>query len=85
MDVGNTYASMNEFSSIVRQHAINGQFEVGTNKSDTDRFRGYYIAKGCPWVIVESLMHDEKFVRVLTDSFLKGGVNRQNLKLNRLK
>jgi hypothetical protein len=39
MVVGSTYASMNEFRSAVRHHAIKGQFELGTQKSDTYRFR----------------------------------------------
>jgi hypothetical protein len=30
MVVGSTYASMNEFRSAVRHHAIKGQFELGT-------------------------------------------------------
>ncbi|AQK62532.1 uncharacterized protein [Zea mays] len=69
MTVGSTYASMNEFRSAVRQHAIKGQFEVWTRKSDTCRFRGYCIAKGCPWFIVARLMHDEKSVRVTMNNF----------------
>ena len=30
MEVGTIYASMNEFRAAVRQHAINGQIELGT-------------------------------------------------------
>lgn len=41
MVVGSMYASMNEFRSVVRQHAIKGQFELGTRKSHTYRFRGF--------------------------------------------
>lgn len=69
MTVGSTYATMDEFRSAVRQHAIKGQFELGTQSSDRDRFRGYCTAEGCPWAIVARLMHDRKSVRVLTASF----------------
>lgn len=69
MEVSSLYATMNEFRAAVRQHAIKGQFELGTKSSDTGRFRGYCIAEGCPWAIVARLMHDEKSVRVLTFNF----------------
>ena len=64
--VGSTYASMSEFRGAVRQHAIKEQFELGTEKSCTERFRGYCKANGCPWAIVARLMHAghrEKHVR----------------------
>ena len=64
MKVGTIYACMNEFRAAVRQHAIKGQFELGTEKSCKDKFRGYCKAAGCPWAIVARLMHDEKQVRV---------------------
>jgi len=65
--VGSTYASMSEFRGAVRQHAIKEQFELGTEKSCTERFRGYCKANGCPWAIVARLLHDGhggKHVRV---------------------
>jgi hypothetical protein len=64
MKVGSTYACMDEFRAIVRQHAITGQFELGTEKSCKDRFRGYCKAEGCQWCIVARLMQDGKQVRV---------------------
>lgn len=72
MTVGSTYSSMNEFRSAVRQHAIKGQFELGTEKSDSDRFRGYCTAEGCPWAIVARQLRgvgEGKSVRVLTFNF----------------
>jgi hypothetical protein len=66
MITGSSYLSMVEFRSAVRQHAIKGQFELGTESSDKERFRGFCKAEGCPWAIVARLMPDEKSVRVLT-------------------
>lgn len=66
--VGSTYATMSEFRGAMRQHAIKEQFELGTEKSCTDRFRGYCKANGCPWAIVARLLHDGhggKHVRVI--------------------
>ncbi len=48
------------------QHAIKGQFEMGTKSSDKERFRGFCKAEGCPWAIVASLMPDGKSIVVLT-------------------
>jgi len=48
MKFGTIYASMNEFRAIVRQHAIKGQFQLGTKKSYKVKFRGYCKATGCP-------------------------------------
>ena len=64
--VGTIYPSMDEFRAAVRQHGIMGQFELGTQKSCKDLFRGYCKAKGCPWSIVARLMRDKQQVRVLT-------------------
>ena len=69
-EVGTIYASMNEFRSAVRQHAIMGQFDLGTEKSCTTLFRGYCKAEGCPWAIVARLMSDKKHVRVYFANFL---------------
>lgn len=57
MNVGSAYASMNEFRAVVKQHAIKGQFELGTEKS-CKVFKGYCKAKNRPWSIVARLMHD---------------------------
>ncbi|CAL5018264.1 unnamed protein product [Urochloa decumbens] len=60
MEVGSIYASMNEFRAAVRQHAIKEQFELGTEKSCKDLFRGYCKADCCKWSIVARLMSDKK-------------------------
>ncbi|WVZ73413.1 hypothetical protein U9M48_021722 [Paspalum notatum var. saurae] len=64
MMVGTRYASMKEFRAAVRHHAIKKQFELGTEKSSKERFRGYCKAEGCPWSIVARLMADGEQVRV---------------------
>jgi hypothetical protein len=64
MSVGTRYPSMYDFRLAVRQHAIVKEFELGTEKSDPDRFRGYCRAAGCPWKIRARTQHD-KSVRVL--------------------
>ena len=66
MKVGIKYPSIDEFRAAVRQHGIMGQFELGTQKSCKDLFRGYCKAEGCPWSIVARLMPDKIQVRVLT-------------------
>jgi len=47
MKAGTIYASMNEFRATVRQHAIKGRFELATEKSCKDLFRGHCKAEGC--------------------------------------
>ena len=39
MFVGTLYPSMSEFRLAVKQHAIVKEFELGTEKSDPERFR----------------------------------------------
>jgi hypothetical protein len=51
MTVGTLYPCMNDFRMAVKQHAIVNEFELGTEKSDKKRFRGFCKAKGCPWII----------------------------------
>ncbi|CAL5046029.1 unnamed protein product [Urochloa decumbens] len=51
MSVGTIYPCMSEFRLAVRQHAIVHEFELGTEKSDKTRFRGFCKANGCPWII----------------------------------
>jgi hypothetical protein len=46
MKAGTIYTSMNEFRAAVRQHAIKGQFQLATEKSCKDLFRGHCKAKG---------------------------------------
>ncbi|WVZ85053.1 LOW QUALITY PROTEIN: hypothetical protein U9M48_032015, partial [Paspalum notatum var. saurae] len=51
MSVGAVYPSMLDFRRALRQYAIVHEFQLGTEKSDPDRFRGYCKANGCPWKI----------------------------------
>ncbi|KAL1544144.1 hypothetical protein AAHA92_21036 [Salvia divinorum] len=48
MDVGTIYANMNDFRRAVKQHAIKTKFELGTEKSNPNLFRGYCKAESCP-------------------------------------
>jgi len=66
MQLGTLYPSMNDFRLAVRQFAINEEFEVGIEKSDPVRFRGYCKAKGCGWRIVGHRQSDLKTIMVLT-------------------
>ncbi|KAL1545187.1 hypothetical protein AAHA92_21937 [Salvia divinorum] len=52
MDVGTIYANMTDFRRAVKQHTIKTQFELETEKSNPDLFRGYCKAESCPWSIV---------------------------------
>jgi hypothetical protein len=45
MSVGTLYPSMDEFRLAVKQHVIVNGVELGTEKSDTTRFRGYCRSK----------------------------------------
>lgn len=63
MTVGTLYPSMPEFRLAVKQHAIVKDFELGTEKSDKSRFRGFCKSKGCPWIIRAKTQMDES-VRV---------------------
>ena len=63
MSVGIHYPCMDDFRMAVRQHAIVKDFELGTEKSDKKRFRGFCKAAGCPWIIRARTQRD-KSVRV---------------------
>ena len=41
MYVGTIYTTIHEFRAAGKQHAIKGQFELGTEKSCKKKFRGY--------------------------------------------
>jgi len=64
MDAGTVYPSMEEVRAAVRQRAIKGQFELGTEKSCQTLFRGYCKANGCKWAIVAQKMSGTKQVRI---------------------
>ena len=66
MKFGITYPSMAEFRMATKQYAIKHEFDMGTEKSDSTRFRGFCRGVGCEWRIVGILMPDKKTVRVLT-------------------
>ncbi|CAO2203479.1 unnamed protein product [Urochloa humidicola] len=52
MDLGTVYPSMEEFKMVVRQFAINKEFDLGTEKSDKKRYRNYCkSSEDCPWRI----------------------------------
>jgi hypothetical protein len=63
MSVGTHYPCMYDFRLAVRHHAIVNEFELGTEKSDRERFRGFCKLVGCPWKIRARTQHD-KSVRV---------------------
>jgi hypothetical protein len=69
MSVGTIYPCMSEFRLAVRQHAIVHEFELGTEKSDKTRFRGFCKANGCPWII-RARTQEDKSVRVYCLSLL---------------
>ena len=65
MDLGTMYPSMKEFRLAVRQFAINDEFDLGTEKSDKKRFRGFCnSSEDCPWRIVGSLQDDKCTIKV---------------------
>ena len=65
MDLGTMYPAMDEFRLAVRQFAINEEFELGTEKSCKDRFRGFCkSSEGCPWRINGKLQADKKTIKV---------------------
>ena len=51
MMVGTVYPTMTDFRMAVRQHAIVHEFELGTEKSDKTRFKGF----GKPLVVLGKL------------------------------
>ena len=65
MDLGTMYPAMDEFRLAVRQFAINEEFELGTEKSCKDRFRGFCkSSEGCPGRINGKLQADKKTIKV---------------------
>ncbi|KAF0906198.1 hypothetical protein E2562_009215 [Oryza meyeriana var. granulata] len=64
MDLGTMYPSMKEFRLAVRQFAINEEFELGTEKTDNKRFRGFCkSSEDRPWRIVGSRKDDNSTVQ----------------------
>jgi hypothetical protein len=69
MTVGTLYPSMDEFRLALKQHAVVKDFELGTEKSDKSRFRGFCKSKGCPWII-ELKLRGMKVSGYLTNYYL---------------
>ena len=63
MSIGTLYLLMSEFRLVVKQHAIVNEFELGIEKSDPERFRGFCKSKGCKWIIRARTQRDNN-VRV---------------------
>ena len=70
MSVGTLYPSMPEFRLVVKQHAIVKEFELGTKKSDPERFRGFCKSKGCKWIIRARTQRDNSVRVYITNYFL---------------
>ncbi|XP_052155403.1 uncharacterized protein LOC127773379 [Oryza glaberrima] len=68
MSVGTFYPSMDEFRMAVKQYAIVHEFELETEKSDKERFRGKCHAIGCPWII-RAKTQPNKSVRVQINKY----------------
>lgn len=68
MDLGTMYPSMNEFRLVVRQFAINEEFELGTEKSDKERYRVFCkSSENCPWRLHGKRQADNKSIKVKFD------------------
>jgi hypothetical protein len=48
MDPSSLYHNMKEFMLVVRQYAIDKEFELGVKATDKVRYRGYYRGGECP-------------------------------------
>lgn len=62
MNIGTMYPSMENFRLVVRQFSISKEFELGIEKSNRTRFRGYCTGEGCPWHIVAHRQDDMKTI-----------------------
>ena len=70
MSVDTLYPSMPQFRLAVKQHAIVKEFELGTEKSDPERFRGFCKSKGCKWIIRARTQRDNSVRVYITNYFL---------------
>ncbi|XP_062201788.1 uncharacterized protein LOC133904333 [Phragmites australis] len=64
MDLGSKYPNMKEFRLAMRQFAMNKEFELGIEKTDPSRYRGYCKGDGCCWRIVGRVQSDNKTIMV---------------------
>jgi hypothetical protein len=63
--VGTLYPTMEEFKMAVRQYAINKEFDLGTEKSDTKRYRCFCKSSDdCSWKINSSKHKGQSTVEV---------------------
>uniref|UniRef100_A0A0A9D7Z0 Transposase MuDR plant domain-containing protein n=1 Tax=Arundo donax TaxID=35708 RepID=A0A0A9D7Z0_ARUDO len=58
------FPTMTDFRMALRQYAINEEFDMGTEKSDKTRFRGFCNGEGYGWRIVGHIMPDNRTIRV---------------------
>ena len=70
MSIGTLYPSMPQFRLAVKQHAIVKEFELGTKKSDPERFRGFCKSKRCKWIIRARTQRDNSVRVYITNYFL---------------
>ena len=70
MSVGTLYPSMPQFILAIKQHAIVKEFELGTKKSDPERFREFCKSKGCKWIIRATTQRDNSVRVYITNYFL---------------
>jgi hypothetical protein len=49
IELGSTFPSMKEFRLALRQYAINREFELGNEKTDSTRHRAFCRGDNCPW------------------------------------
>ncbi|KAG6427161.1 hypothetical protein SASPL_111401 [Salvia splendens] len=80
MDVGTIYTNMNDFRKAVKQHAIKTQFELETEKSNPNLFRGFCKAESCLWSSVARWMKNEKHVKAMVELKMSGSVVEIGLK-----
>ena len=72
MEEGSTFPSMEVFRVAVKQHAIMGEFDIGTLRSDPGRFEGVCKGEGCTWKIKARKMQHEGVIMVLILSTANG-------------
>uniref|UniRef100_A0A0A9F6R0 Transposase MuDR plant domain-containing protein n=1 Tax=Arundo donax TaxID=35708 RepID=A0A0A9F6R0_ARUDO len=65
MKIAALFPSMKDFRLVVRQYAINGEFELGTEKSCKKKIRGFCKGDECEWSIVGTRQSDIKAWRML--------------------
>jgi hypothetical protein len=70
MEPNNLYPNMKEFRFVMRQYAIDNEFELGIKATNKTKYRGYCRGGECPWSINARVEHkgwDHVVVSVLYD------------------